>query len=817
MPDGHSFPLRPSAGAVSSSPLVACPECRSLFSPEDLGPHLREVHKYHFFRGLWRSPITAAHDALAALSSPRPDPDAWRVLTAAAADLHGPRAIFFLAASLGASLERLPEAERDPAVAAVAAVLANANAGAALAAALASDDAAAAHRLALALMARMPPPLEPLLFQPAQSLLLDRRLSPEGQLTLAALLLRSVPPDDPRVHDFLQTLIGGLGRARSIEQLRELGHRTGRHPAIEAARARLEERLRLACPRCGVEFRRPEMIVHLWEEHHLVLAGRRVREPHSVINDWIEAYTARPDPELLDRCRALAERVDPERGLTDLQRQFLRHGIPDAEARSALLQEAKEEHAALCPVCFGKVPLPQEVPPFVISERNGRLSCRGYTVEVREKGVFTFVEARTPNEIVYRGREPQRKLTPTGAILFLVGPIVALMLVASIFVPIAYVTKVSLAFASMITAAYVTAQVLWRAEVPRRQRARNYAWSLLVPQMHRGGLVPDDAGFLAGLADKSAGDGYARLRASLLPALVTRTERAVVKGQAPPGFLAPLIRLGVEDTTAGGDPIPTVAAEIARCFEGKSPLTLAERLLADWQADWWTKGNLARLRILLCDKAFAAGFEVRNLLDAGENSPALAEVLDTSNVHPLASLRLLWSLRASRPWDRCGEVKTVFELAEDVDYATVLARHPDLLLFQEETQWVVAAEGGTGKMGPARILLLPSGVTLQEVEFVSTPRVIEVVGKSLGDELLLGTKLFRGPRPLDELATRMERWFRFAFHEFLPQTQAAAHWQPPDRAAMLRAWGTIPCPDCGARVLARVGEVGIALEEKTGK
>jgi uncharacterized C2H2 Zn-finger protein len=817
MSDGDSIPLRQSAVTMSSAAPVPCPECRSLFPTHSLGQHLQQAHKYQFFRGLWRSPAAAADDALAALAIPHPHPDAWRVLTAAATDLHGPRAVYFLAASLGAALERVPEASRDTAVGAVATVLADANAGAALAAALASDDAAAAHLLTLALLARMPPPLEAVLFQPAQSLLLDRRLPAEGQLAVAALLLRSVRPDDPQVGDFLQTLIGGLGRSRSIERLRELERRVGRHPAIDATCARLEERLRMACPRCGLEMRRPDMIRHLWEEHRLGLAGRRVREPRGVIDEWIEAYLARPDPELLERCRILSERLDPERGAAEINRMFLRRGIADPEARAALLQEAVENHASLCPACFTEVPVPREIPPFAISERGGRLSSHGYMVEIHEMRLFTRVDVHTPKFLVFRGQEPGRQLTVTGAVLLIVGPLVLLTLVAAWKLPDTAVFKGVLALLGVTAAAYGLVLARWRSEVPLLARARNYAWTLLAPQLHEGGLVSDDAAFLAGLADACAGDGYARGRTALLPTLLARTERAVIKGQAPPSFLAPLLRLAIEDATAGADPIPMVAHHLARCFEGNLPLMVAERLLADWRADWWTKGNLARLRVLVCDRAFGAGFEVRNLLDAGENSPALAEILGTATPHGLAALRLLWSLRATRPWDRCGAAQTVFELAEDVANAPVLARYPDLLLYQQEPRWQVAAEGGSGKMGPAQIILVTSGVLLQGMEFVTTPQLVEVRAKSLGDELLLGTQLFRGPQPLDELARRMELWFRFAFHEFLPMTATAAHWHPPDRSALLRAWGTVPCPECGVQLLPRVGEVGLALESDSAR
>src|SRR5437764_386059 len=80
--------------------------------------------------------------------------------------------------------------------------------------------------------------------------------------------------------------------------------------AIDALGAQLEENLRMSCPRCPAELRRPQMIQHLWDEHRLVLDGRRVREPWAVIEDWLDDCRSRPDPELLWRCRVVAQKTD---------------------------------------------------------------------------------------------------------------------------------------------------------------------------------------------------------------------------------------------------------------------------------------------------------------------------------------------------------------------------------------------------------------------------------------------------------------------------------------------------------------------------
>jgi hypothetical protein len=161
-------------------------------------------------------------------------------------------------------------------------------------------------------------------------------------------------------------------------------------------------------------------------------------------------------------------------------------------------------------------------------------------------------------------------------------------------------------------------------------------------------------------------------------------------------------------------------------------------------------------------------------------------------------------------------VTTVFELAADPDQAALLGKEPDVLLVQEEPDWLVVGDGGQGAMGPARILLVTRGVMLQETLFTETPRVIEVLTKSLSCELVLGKHTFRSPGDLEPLALRMERWFRYAFNDFLPATAAALGWQSPGRAAILRAWGAVPCPQCRREVLARVGEIGIGLDEATG-
>ncbi len=269
-------------------------------------------------------------------------------------------------------------------------------------------------------------------------------------------------------------------------------------------------------------------------------------------------------------------------------------------------------------------------------------------------------------------------------------------------------------------------------------------------------------------------------------------------------------RLMVEDAAAvGADPIPLVADQLARCFEGRLPLIYAEHFLAGWRSRWWTKGNLVRLRVLVCDHAFEAGFEVSNLLDAGQTAPALGDVLGTDDPARLAALRLLWSQRPTRPWDHCGEARTVFDLAAESAQEELLDRRPDLLLYQRVPQWVIAAEDGAEPMREVEILFCAGGLWLQEVRFTAAPAAVEETHRAFGGELVLGKHRFRGAGDIDALARRMERWFRFAFGEFLPKTAEVRQWRSPERAAILRVGsGRLPGvrpPSAAARRGARRG------------
>ncbi|HEY7424105.1 MAG TPA: hypothetical protein VH682_07705 [Gemmataceae bacterium] len=817
MLDGDKSQSRLPGSTVAAGPpeaLLVCPECLTSLRPAAFETHLRQVHRVYQFRGVRRSFNDTFAALLDALVAEPPDAEAWHTLAAIAAEDYGPRGDAFLAGTLGQLLSRVGPERRGAVRDALGATIGRSGATR-LAVTLASDAEVLARQLALIVLANLPQPLDAVLMPPLRGLLLDRRLPVEAQFAALAAALQTVGADGPLAEELLQTLISGLGKARSIKRLRRFERRAGKSLVLSALCAKLEDQLRLSCPRCAIELRRPEMIAHLWDEHRLVLDGRRVREPWALIEEWVDQYRERQELELLDRSRALLQRLDSDEGPQRFHRLLLSRGIADDEARRSLLDEAAAAQAACCPWCFAKVPVPREVPPLSLNQYRGRLSAGGYRIEVSENRLLTALEIVTPWTRLYRGREPGQRWTRRGAMFVFVGPLVLLALVWAFGPTVLGVGPLPpvLAILSVALVVHLLTRWWWRPRVPILARACNYAWTLLAPYLHTDGYRVEDSAFLAGLALISCEDGYSPLRAPLLPDLVKRTENALLTGLAPPGHLAALRRLMVEDAVArGADPVPLLVDLLARCFEGRLSLRFAEHLLADWQNSWWTHGDRVRLRVLLCDRAFEAGFEVRNLLDAGQTAPALGSLLATEDVDNLAALRLLWSLRPTRPWDRCGEALTVFDLAADPQHADLLGRVPDLLLWQAEPDWLLTIPD-IPEPQPAHILFCVRGVLLQGILFTEAPRVVEVNARGRYNDLVIGEQRFRSSTPLDVLGLRLERWFRYVFTEFLPALPRVEHWKAPDRIAVLRAWGAVACPECRRQLLPRVGEVGIALEE----
>src|SRR5262249_13151307 len=154
--------------------------------------------------------------------------------------------------------------------------------------------------------------------------LLSRKRAPAKlQIAAAAALLRTTSKEGTAALEVINALVARSGKARAVDRLNQLEKHAGPSSLISERRTQLENRIRLRCPRCKVQLRRPQMAEHLWSEHALLLDGRSVREPWRLVKDWIAQYRRQENPTILARCRALAQHLDPEHGLHRVFRLFL--------------------------------------------------------------------------------------------------------------------------------------------------------------------------------------------------------------------------------------------------------------------------------------------------------------------------------------------------------------------------------------------------------------------------------------------------------------------------------------------------------------
>lgn len=742
----------------------------------------------------------------------RPDAEAWAALVLSCQEEHGRNADLALCAYLGRRLGELSGERREAVAPAVAEIVPSARREA-LALLLASGEEESARHLALELIGLLGGNISPSVIASLRGLFLDRRLPENAQLKAAAALVRSIAADAPETDGLLRTLVSGLSKVQKIERLRKLAERVGSCPLLDALCEQFEDRLRMACPRCDIEMRRPEMLRHLWEKHRLLLIGRRVREPWSLIEEWLDARNVGGPVDLLNRCRNLAQHMDNEQGLSKVNRMILSRGLEDPEARQFLLEEANEQHASLCPKCYLAIPLPRESPQWRLIRRRGRLAAHGYLVDVSERRMRTSLEVRTPARRLYLGNEPGNLWTFRGALFVFAGPLVLLALMCAL----GTVEWSGSALAPVVwflgLALLVYGVVRWdlRDRPTPEVRALTYAWTILAPRLHEDQFVADDASFLAALAREEDGDELTEARAGVLPRLITYTEDALRRGTAATDHLAALYLRQIKDEAHRGINVEEEIAGLAsRCFDGRLPLAFAECLLAGWRVEWWTAGRAARLRVLLCDRAFEAGFEVCTLLDAGQTAPTLGEILGVSAPKALAALRLLWSLRPSRPWEPCGPAQSVFELAADPGNESRLAEMPDLLFFQMDRNWPMAHLENGGET-PFRVAVRVSVLQIQEERFNERPAAVRVKGRLDGSELIVGSKRFHSEGDLEGLAKRVEAWSWYLFTQFLPTLPEVLNWKPPQADALWRAWGAIQCPGCGQPLLPRVGEMAVVL------
>ncbi|HTK78278.1 MAG TPA: hypothetical protein VL371_23660 [Gemmataceae bacterium] len=671
-----------------------------------------------------------------------------------------------------------------------AAVQPNGGNGSTLARLFAALIAEDAHARALALeLAAYLPPLDASLIEPLRPLLRDRRLPAAARLEAAVAMTRTTGPSGLGTIRILRDFAAGVGKSRALERTGALRRRFGHLPAFGPFLAYLRRKVKLRCPRCRAKLPRRGMVRHMWDEHGVLLVGRNLTTPWTVIDAWGGA--------------------DPERGLLRLHRWLLSNEVSDPEAGEHLRDAASREGASLCPACFALTPLPTEqfpdpaaIRPLVSS--HGRLAADGYVVEVAERGLYPRLSIQTPRGVIVNGREPGGALAHHAAVCLAVVPWVVLAVALALLAPSGVAplsTAVALSVAFFVR--YLL-QLRPQSTADPTDRALAYAWSRLVPRLHINGYDDDDAAFLARLAVTSIGSRGARSRDAIVQRHIATTAAAVRAGHGRLIDLAPLVRLSVADARGvGGDPVVRLADALWPCLTGDAPAGLAELVATDELMARWSVGRRARLRVLLTARAFEAGMEVTDLHDFGRAAPALGKVLDSDDLDGLARLRLLWSLRPTRPWQVCGPAATVFEVA---NYPMLGSHHldiaPDLLLFQSLTPG--------GPEPPAPLIVSGRGLLYRSALVHDPDTPIDSRRTPGGYELIIGRQALPCRADPEDLARKLRRWTAYYFKEFLADVEAVLRRRSADVERLLRPL-TVTCPKCGTQFLGRRGRIGERL------
>jgi hypothetical protein len=493
-----------------------------------------------------------------------------------------------------------------------------------------------------------------------------------------------------------------------------------------------------------------------------------------------------------------------------VHRLLLSTGMSNEEAQANLTQQAESRRASLCPHCYAMVQHESDVLPQPLNISRGRITSHGYAVQVSDRDIFTHLYVATPNEVIHSGKEPGLGLTLRGAILLLVGPLVFASLLIALLMPphlVAPLTPVALLLLAAL-ALYLRLRSQRSAFDPT-DRAIDNAWEYLVPELQLARSAGDEADFIARLAVTSIGLGTPKVREPWLERTSKATLERVTRGDRSTEDLTALRCLEMDDAVRlSRDPLPILAREVGLTLTGVLPLQYAEHLLEAWPDSARDRGQRARLRILVCARAFESGLEARDVQQLGRLSPALGEICASEDLPGLSRLRWVWESRSKRPWQKQGSATTVFDLAR---YPALggqyLAARADLLLFQPMS-------AGSGRESGAPILICERGIVYRNIVIDDPETTIAArpARKGSGYDLIIGKKRLHFGRKPALLESRLEGWVRFLFRELLPGAAKLVDAGSPARLRKFRKQKTIQCPECGHSFMALRGDVGLLTD-----
>lgn len=605
-------------------------------------------------------------------------------------------------------------------------------------------------------------------------LLHDPTLPDDLRVRAAARALRSSRSPKDYLTRLAPALTAGVTPLAALARLRAVQGRLRRSRALDLLIARRERRLRLACPHCPARLRLPELARHLYEAHGLVIDRGRARRPDRLAKELRKRYATGRDTTLLDLAAQLSE---PDA----LRAWAARSGAATADV-APLAAAAGGRGNGLCPRCLSELPASVEPLPTSLVLAGGRLTGDGHTVEVRGPDGLRTCTITTPTGLLRSGLDGRRA----------VGPRALGVLLAAVILLAGIVLRVPFTGTFLVALVVYSAVRLLRAPLPQAaERAVDRAWTGLVPRLS---ASVDADRFVIRLCRASTGRGDAEARAGVLRAVVSSERTTALSAAARFLQLDDAGRLGVDRVAGVGDLIATG-------FRSDEKLAFAEQVAELLLALHPGREDIARLRILVLDAAFAAGYTPRGLADLWAACPRLRELAAVESLSRLGLQHVVWALREERPWDALVPAGTVFELARVAPTLSgrVLDQHPDLLLFHRTPPAVDEALGW--------VLVTARGVVVGGMVVADPDAEVRIDGGRLigSATLVFGTHRLPLPRrPPAELVTTLRRLLRVRTELLLPRLDAALAASPsPQQLGELAR----RCR-CGAPVLVAAGRVG---------
>ena len=783
---------------------IPCPECAARVPAGELETHLRQAHQVFQFRGVRRSYAATREAMLDALFASSFDPNLWRQAESLAVDRHGEQADRRFATWLCLRLKRLPRPDRPtlmPQVAGVAA--ASPRVDRLLGGLLAQDEGSLEHmgRQLAAQIAARSAALPKETVATLTPLIGDKTIPRSVREDLLASLLAQARSEKKAV-ELLRKFVEGSGKLRAIERLDRLELRVGRMAAIDEVRGALQQRVRMNCPRCGIELQQRDMLNHLWDRHRLVLDQQRVREPWRVLADWVVDYRLEKDPAILERCKELAQRSDPRDGIGRLHRLLLSHGVEDAEGRRQLIASIQGKERSLCPHCFTDNALSRvsDTPP--LSTDGETMSGYGYRLRWEDRGLIPQIRMSKPDGSVEILRPRGHWLTAHAQAAVALVPMTAAAFVALRVALPEETSELLVALLSLGISLVLAGVGYWLGSGPISERQWiDHAWDVLVPTLLDTETEHFDWAVLGGLARASLGKGNAQARSRNLNRCLRRGADVQDEDAIAISALGSLLHLEAHDTERrGDDPVPQVAEHLSAMICGNFPLGACRRLLA-FLHETWAADRRLRTAVLVTEFADSDSLP-QDLADLQQAAP---EARAFFGEH-LFERTLAWTVlrRSFLGGDWHERAPTIFDLAKSASTPR----------FAEKGEVLLAPKTSQGKMTVER-----DGVRFADQLWKTLPQSIEVVAREGGrrteyEAVIDGQSLWFRRDPSRTIAVWRE-WMEFWVTSFRPRFMEAAQAGIAGSLAWRRR-AARKCGECGRNFLPVAGGIGLPIDANLG-